>query len=111
MVQRPLSVSIIGWLYILTGAAGMVYHFISPDFFGVDHLLILGIRLLAIIGGIFVLRRTNWARWLIMAWIAYHVILSFWHSIPEVLMHGLIFLLTAYCLFNVRAAKYFKHMK
>jgi hypothetical protein len=111
MIKRPFSVSIIGGLYILAGVAGVVYHFMSPDFFGEDHLLILVIRILAIIGGIFVLRRSNWARWLIMAWIAYHVILSFWHSIPEVLMHGLIFLLTAYCLFNVRALKYFKHVK
>ncbi len=37
------------------------------------------------------LRGSNWARWLALAWIAFHVFLSFLHSWQQVLVHCLFF--------------------
>ena len=37
---------------------------------------------LAIVCGVFLLRGHNWARWLALAWIAFHVVLSAFHAIP-----------------------------
>jgi len=45
------------------------------------------VRLLAIIGGAFLLMGRNWARWLILAWMAFHVVVSAFHSISECVAH------------------------
>ena len=76
MNKRPLSVTIIGWAYIVMGAIGFAYHFaefkarhpLQPEIAWVELL-----RLIAIVCGVYMLRRHNWARWLALPWIAYHV--------------------------------------
>jgi hypothetical protein len=54
------------------------------------------------------LRGHNWARWLILVWIAYHVVLSALHSVSEVVVHGLLFVVIAYVLFRPRVSAYFR---
>jgi hypothetical protein len=54
------------------------------------------------------LRGHNWARWLALAWIGCHVILSAFHSVFEVAVHGLLFAAIAYFLFRPRATRYFR---
>ncbi len=76
MNKRPLSVTLVGWLFIAAGIVGIAYHateFNASDPFGYDLLLALGVRILAIVGGAFALRGANWARWLLLVWLAYHV--------------------------------------
>lgn len=107
-IKRPLPVVIIGFIYILAGATGIVYHLIGSWNFDLQYFLILCVRLIAIVGGIFILLRIGWARWLLIAWIAFHFILSFWHSMTEVIIHFLILVLTLTCLFNRNASKYFQ---
>jgi hypothetical protein len=55
------------------------------------------------------LRGNNWARWLALAWIAFHVVVSFFHSLQEVVVHSLLFMLIAYFLFSPEARAYFRH--
>jgi hypothetical protein len=50
----------------------------------------------------------NWARWLLVVWIAYHVILSAFHSPFEVVIHGLLFGVVVYFLFRRQASVYFR---
>lgn len=110
MNKRPLSVVIISCVFVAAGAFGLVYHALefSPQGpFDSTLGLVLFVRLLAIIGGIFTLRGANWARWLLLAWIAYHVILSGFHSLFELIIHALLFGAVAYALFRPRAAAYF----
>jgi hypothetical protein len=76
MNQRPLSVTIVAALLILAGMIGFAYHlteFVSRSRLQSDDLWVLAVRLLAIAYGVFLLRGRNWARWLAIAWIAYHV--------------------------------------
>jgi len=54
------------------------------------------------------LRGRNWARWLLLIWIAYHVILSGVHSLFQLVVHGLLFAVIAYFLFRPRASAYFR---
>ena len=54
------------------------------------------------------LRGRNWARWLLLIWIAYHVILSGVHSLSQLVVHGLLFAVVAYFLFRPRASAYFR---
>jgi hypothetical protein len=57
------------------------------------------------------LRGINWARWLAMAWIAFHVALSFFHSWLEMAVHGVIFVVFAIILFLPDANGFFRSAK
>jgi hypothetical protein len=108
MKHRPLSVTIIGWLFIAAGALGFAYHVTELKRpFEYDVLWVCFLRLLAILCGVFVLRGSNWARWLLVIWIAYHVALSVFHSWSGVLIHTLLLVVVAYFLFRPSASAYF----
>ena len=109
--KRPVSVTIIAFIYVTAGAVGFAYHLypvISGYGFHRDDLLIEIIRVAAIVGGAFMLRGHNWARWLVLAWIGFHFSISFFDSLQKVAVHGLIFVLTAYFLFRPEAKAYFQ---
>lgn len=111
-MQRPVSVTVVSWLYIFAGTVGIVYHASDVNAHGLLHgdtALVLLMRLLAIAGGIFSLRRAGWARWLLLAWITYHFILSFFHSPVEIIVHALIFAATAWALYHRQATAWFRH--
>ena len=54
------------------------------------------------------LRGRNWARWLVMVWIAFHVVVSGFHSFPELAVHALLFVVFAYVLLRPQATEYFR---
>ena len=108
--KRPLSVTILGCVYIVVGTVGFVYHFTefrARNAFRYDDVWVELVRLLAIIAGAFMLRGHNWARWLALAWIASHVILSAFHSWGEFAMHCLFCAVIAWFLFRPDAEQYF----
>lgn len=107
--NRPLSITFIGCLFILVGAVGFFYHLTG---FSLQHpyedALVLAIRLLAILGGIFLLYGKGWARWVLVLWLAYHVILSAFHAMGELVMHALLLATIAYILFRSQASSYLR---
>jgi hypothetical protein len=109
--KRPLTVTLIALLYILAGVTGFIYHLSGPWSLEPEFVLILLIRLAAVAGGIFVWRGANWARWLLVVWIAYHVGLSFWHPRSELIMHAALLVITVYGLFQPNAVRYFRERK
>jgi len=114
MINRPLSISIISWFYIAAGITGIAYHsteFNIHDPFAGELLLSLFVRLLAIIGGAFTLRGANWARWLLLVWIVYHVYLSFFHTFSGGTMHSVLLVITIYVLFRPKVSEYFREEK
>ena len=111
MKKRPLSITIIGWLFIGVGTIGLAYHateFKAERPFEYDLIWVSVVRLLAILSGVFILRGSNWARWLLLAWLAYHVILSAFHSISGLAMHSLLLIVIAYFLFRPQASAHFR---
>ncbi len=111
MNKRPISVTLVGCIFIAAGVIGFAYH--VPEFKSlrpIPYEIVggLSVRLLAILGGVFVLGRRNWARWLLLAWIAFHVILSALHSRSQLIVHGLLFAVVGYVLFHPRASAYFR---
>jgi len=111
MARRPLSVTIISWLFIAAGGIGLVYHSteLMPEApFDYEVIWVLLLRLLAVVCGIFMLRGSNWARWLLIAWLAYHVVLSAFHSPSELAMHALLLAVITYFLLRPKAASYFR---
>ena len=109
MNRCPLTVTIVAWIYIVAGVIGFAYHAanfgvpIAYDFVWVELL-----RLTAVVCGVYMLRGRNWARWLALAWISYHVVLSGFHSWFELAAHTLLCATFAYFLFRPPATRYFR---
>ena len=111
MAKRPRSVTIIGYLFIAVGIIGIVYHaaeLTRQSLFASDAVPVLLVRLLAIVAGVFILRGADWARWLALAWLGFHVILSAFNSFPETLMHLALLAGIAYVLLRPEASAYFR---
>ena len=109
-MKRPLSVTLISILFIVAGIAGIVYHASEWTSIGLqtETFVAFGIRILAIAGGIFTLTASNLARWVLVFWIFYHVVLSFFHSGMELLTHIAFAVVVLIGLFNAKANLYFK---
>jgi hypothetical protein len=110
MNKRPLPVILISCLFIAAGAMGIIYHVaeLTQMATNPEMILVLGVRLLAIVGGIYALRGMNWARWLLLAWISYHVVISFFHTSAELIMHAVFMMITIAALFLPKANVYFR---
>jgi hypothetical protein len=65
-------------------------------------------RAVEIIAGIFMLYGQNWARWLLVAWLVFHVYVGALHSTGHLLTHALLFLIGIYLLFRPPANAYFR---
>ena len=110
MPKRPYPVTAVSCLFILAGVVGLIYHAIEFDSANSNRYefsWICLLRLLAIVFGISILRGNNWARWGGLTWIAYHVILTAFHSWNDFAMHCLIGEVIAYALLSSEASKYF----
>lgn len=115
MEERPRSITIISWLFIVFGIVALLSGVLP---FG-DHSVAQRIaelkshwyvhlsRILQIVAGVFMLRGHNWARWLLVAWIAFHIVVAALHSALFLLMHVLIFSVILYFVFRPPASSYF----
>ena len=109
--KRPLTILILGCVYIATGALGIAFHlddFRSPRLITDGLIWIALVRLAAVVCGAFMLRGANWARWLALAWMAFHVVVGALHSVREVVVHVVFFVAIVYLLFLPEARAYFR---
>jgi hypothetical protein len=113
-VTRPRlrSVLAVGVLFLILGALDL-WRGLAPLFasapnwhMAADDMQVLAIGIAAIVGGVYVLRGANWARWLLAAWMALHVAISIGQ--PSALVaHLVIFGFVAWLLFRQRASEFF----
>jgi len=111
MNRRSLPVTIIACVYILAGAVGFARHLIefsAQRRFPYDIVWAELVSVIAIVAGVYMLRRHNWARWLALAWMAFHVVLSAFHTLPEFAIHCLFCVILVYFLFRPAATRYFR---
>lgn len=108
--ERPFQVTVIGWLFILTGIASTAYHLWqgSLDRWTVPILLV-GVT--AIVGGIYLLRGARWARWLLLVWLAAHVVAIALLSLADALAHIVLLLVIGYFLLGPPVAQYYQRQK
>ena len=108
-LKRPLSVTIISCVFIIAGTVGIIYHAreLTELLTQLEVIGVLIVRLLAIVGGWFALRGYNSARWVLVVWIAFHTVLSIYHSSAELAMHAGLTIITLIALFNKKANAYF----
>ncbi|MBS1786565.1 MAG: hypothetical protein JST85_02520 [Acidobacteria bacterium] len=115
MTKRPLSITLISWIFIGFGAVTFVASLLSltglagqrTAEFPMELWLVPVIRLFAIVSGILMLRGLGWGRWLLIVWMAYHIVLSLFHSPFELIVHSLLFAVVLYFLFRPQAVAYF----
>jgi hypothetical protein len=74
---------------------------------GWDVVLALLISLVAVLCGAYILAGKDWARWLAVAWLGFHVALSI-HSRQQLAMHSALLAVFAYLLFRASAKAYFR---
>ena len=110
-MKRPLAVTIIAILLIVTGAGGLVAHlsdFSRSNPFQFDVIGVAMVRAMAIVCGAYLLLAKNWARWAAIAWISFHVVVSMFHSWGQTAVHVAIAAAFAYFLFRASGAQYFE---
>ncbi len=109
MNKRPVYVTVLSYVLIAAGSIGIAYHLAEfkstpPS----EYLLVLLVRLVAIVGGVFLLRGKDWARWLAIAWIAFHLVISIFDTKKGILVHAVVLIAFCVLLFLPAANRYFR---
>ena len=104
--KRPLSILILSCLYLAVGAGGFVFHFPHLIALPREGVWIELTEFLALLAGGFMLRGRNWARWLALTWMAFHVAISF-PILSQIAVHSVFLALIAWVLFRTNANRYF----
>jgi hypothetical protein len=108
--KRPIAVLLLSCLYIAAGAIEFVANLPKLMALQNESILIELTELLGLFAGIFMTRGRNWARWLALAWMAFHVAISF-PVIRQVVSHSIIFVVSVWVLFRPDARRYFTPLK
>jgi hypothetical protein len=108
-MKPPVSIMVVSWLLIVGGAFGIASHVkeFHLQHLQNDMLWIVLTNVTAIVCGLFMLRGSNWARWIAMVWLAFHVIISS-DSGAKLAVHGLLFAVFGYLLFRAPASEFFR---
>ena len=121
MNKRPRSITVISWIFIALGgiltladllplvdtaAAQRFSEFKAQHPFESARDILA--HVLAVVCGVFMLYGFNWARWLLVVWMGFHLILSALHSPFQLVVHSLLFAVVLYFLFRPPASAYFR---
>jgi len=115
MKRRPLSITIISWIFIVFGSiallsgvlplADITFAQLIPDL--KKHWMVHLSRVLAVVAGVAMLYGRNWARWLLVIWIVFHLVISALPSVIQLALHAAIFTVILYFLFRRESSSYF----
>lgn len=111
MKKRPILVILLAVLLVVTGAGGLYFDIRGFTSLSADHyasLWIVIIHLLAVVAGVFLFRGHDWARWLAIAWMAFHVAISVGQPLQKLIGHALFLALFVYILFRADARAFFR---
>ena len=105
-MKRPFTVTFLGCLFIAVGLVSTIYHLLtgSLDYWMVPISLV---GIIAIVGGVFLIKGRDWARWVVLAWLAFHVFVSALHSLSGSVAHFLLLISVGYFLLTPPDSKYF----
>ncbi len=106
MRHRPITVTLLACLYLVVGLLGFAAHFHGLLMRQPDAVWVELTEFLAVVIGIFLLRGHDWARWLAVVWIAFHVAISL-HEPGKLLVHSIFFILFIWILFAPAARRWF----
>jgi uncharacterized membrane protein HdeD (DUF308 family) len=106
-MARPFQVTFLGWLFMVAGIASTAHHLWRGT---LDRWMIpiVLVGIIAFVAGVFLLRGARWARWVILAWLAFHVVVSALNSLSDALPHVVLLLVIGYALLGPPTSKYFQ---
>jgi uncharacterized membrane protein HdeD (DUF308 family) len=106
-MKRPFQVTFLGWLFIVVGILSTTYHLVkgSLDRWMIPIVLV---GIIAVVAGVSLLRGARWARWLVLVWLAFHVVVSALNSLSDALPHVVLLLVIGYVLLGPPTSKYFQ---
>jgi uncharacterized membrane protein HdeD (DUF308 family) len=106
-MKRPFQVTMLGWLFIVVGIVSTAYHLLKGT---LDRWMvpIVLVGIIAVVAGVFLLRGARWARWLVLAWLAFHVVVSALNSLGEAMPHVVLLLVIGYVLLGPPTSEYFQ---
>lgn len=105
--RPPIPVFVISVLLIGTSLGGSIQHRVWTHVAEFDGATIAIVELAALVAGVFMLMGHTWARWLAMAWIAFHVAISIPHVWPELVVHVAVLGGFAFALFRRTSREFF----
>ena len=105
-MKRPFAVTFLGFLFIVVGLANSIFY-LSKGPLDRWTLPVSLIGVIAIVGGIFLLKGRNWARWLLLAWLAFHVVVSALNSLSGSVAHLVLLAAISYFLLTPPDSRYF----
>jgi hypothetical protein len=106
--RRPIPVLIVTGAYLAVGVIGFVVHWRDLLANPSEGMWIELTELVAAITAVFLFRRRSWARWLAVAWIAFHVVLSAFGNVRELVMHAVLAVVITWLLFRPDTARWFR---
>ena len=116
--RRPLSLTLLGWLFIVVGIGSLVRHLgplvvgdasaPAPDAGDAAVAWIVASGLVAIAGGVLLLRRVACARWMLAAWLAFHIWVGALHDLLRLALHAALFVVVVFLLFRPAASAWLR---
>lgn len=110
-MKRPVPVTVVGVLFILVGVVSTALHMLEFRVHPPTWAMAVGIcavGVLAVVAGLYLLQGQNWARWLALVWMAFHVAISYRDPMGILVFHAALFVFFAYILLGREARAYFE---
>jgi uncharacterized membrane protein HdeD (DUF308 family) len=106
-MKRPVEVAILGWLFIIVGTVNLGYPLLKHpfDLWTVPASLV---GVIAVVAGMFLLKGRGWSRWVLIAWLLFHVLVGAFISVSAALAHAALLIAVAYALLASPASMYFE---
>jgi hypothetical protein len=116
MKTCPPTITLLSFLFVAIGVISTAAHIwqfniSKPTFLEEAGIYVIGA--LAVVAGIYMLRGRNWARWLALGWICFHVFVAAFNqsiglAIIGLLIHAVFVALLAWFLFRRESQEWFK---
>ena len=105
--KQPFEVTFLGWLFVAVGISSTIYHLYrgSLDRWTIPIVLV---GLVAVVGGVFLLRGAGWSRWVILVWLTGHVVAIALESLVGAAEHLVLLVVVGYFLLGPRTSGYFQ---
>jgi uncharacterized membrane protein HdeD (DUF308 family) len=105
--KRPFEVTFLGWLFIAVGIISTIYHLWkgSLDRWTIPIVLV---GIIAVTAGTFLLPGARWSRWLLLVWLAFHVVAIALESVLGAMEHLALLVVIGYFLLGPPTTEYFR---
>jgi hypothetical protein len=108
--KRPFEVTFLGWLFIVVGTVSTIYHLLRGSF---DRWVIpiVFVGAVAVLAGVFLLRGARWPRWVLLVWLAFHVVAIALESLWGAVEHLALLAVIGYFLLGPPTSEYFRRAR